>query len=130
MIGVCELLKDVYSIALKYSWVHTEYFTIYKTFEIILQSIVHEDNIACLKFITVPNIYSQTTHIAIPYHFFKTNIEQLKIKFVSVSTDNQLVNQLNKGITEKKFLHDHFVLMGWYRIQHIGRRVARFKISN
>ena len=66
MIGVCELLKDVYSIALKYSWVHTEYFTIYKTFEIILQSIVHEDNIACLKFITVPKIYSQTTHIAIP----------------------------------------------------------------
>ena len=52
LVDVSELLKQVYSIDLKYSEVHTKYRTISKTFGTINQSIVHEDNIAYLKFST------------------------------------------------------------------------------
>ena len=113
LVGVRELLREVYSIVLKYSEVHTEYHTIYKDFGAIPQSIIHEYNITCLKFYTVANISPQTKHIAIPYHFFQTKIEQIETKVVTVSPENQLAYQFTKGLPEKKFLHSCFVIMGW-----------------
>ena len=41
LVGVRELLREVYSIVLKYSEVHTGYHTIYKDFGAIPQSIMH-----------------------------------------------------------------------------------------
>ena len=70
LVDVCGLLKEVYSIVIKCSEIHTEYYKISKTFGTISQFIVHEDNSACLKFSTFSNISPQTKHIAIPYHFF------------------------------------------------------------
>ena len=88
LIGVCELIKEVYYKVLKYSEVHTEKHKISKTFEIITQYIFHEDNRACLKFYTVTKISTQTKHIATPYQLFQTDIKQIEIKVVAVRTDN------------------------------------------
>ena len=110
LIDVSELLKEFYSIVLKYSEVNTEYRTISKNFGTIPQIIAHEYNSACLKFATVPKIYVQTKHIYIPYHFFQTSIEQLEIKVLSVSTYNQLVDQFTKVLPEQRFRHDYFLL--------------------
>ena len=98
LIGVHEILKEVYSIFLKYSEVHTEYRTISKNFGTITQSIFHEDKSACIKFSTSPKRSTQNKQIYIPYHFFRTNIEQLEIKVVVVSTGNQLEYQFIKGL--------------------------------
>ena len=38
-----------------------------KTFAKIHQSLVYEDNPACLKFSTMPKIFIQTKHITTPY---------------------------------------------------------------
>ena len=96
LIGVSQLIKEVYCIVLKPSDVHTKYHTISKIFGTILQFIVHEDNSTCLKFATVPKTYPQTKHIAIPYQLFHTKIEHLEIKVATVSTDNQLANNFTK----------------------------------
>ena len=80
LISVHELLKEVYSIALKNFEVHTEYRMISKTFGTISQCIGHEDNIACLKIFIFPNISPQTKHISISFHFFKQILNILKLK--------------------------------------------------
>ena len=103
-VGVCELLKEVYSIVLKYYKLHTTYRKIFKTFGKNPQSIVHEDNSACLKFVTVPKIYLWTKDISIPDHFLQTNIENVGIKIAAISTDNQLANKFTKGLPDQRFL--------------------------
>ena len=113
LIGVRELIKEVYYIFLKYSKVYTKYRTISKTFGTINQSIFHEYNRSCLKIATFPNISPWTKRISIPCHFFQTNIEQIEIKVVEGSTGNQLANQFTKECQYHKFHHYHFVLMGW-----------------
>ena len=113
LIGVSELLKEVYSMVLKYSKVHNEYRTIYKTFGTVSQYIAHEDNRARIQFTTVPKISPRTKHIATPYHSFWTNIERLEIKVAAVSTDNQPADQFTKVLPEQKFCRDRFFLMRW-----------------
>ena len=52
-------------------------------------------------------------HIAIPYHFFISKIEELEIKVVAISIHDQLADQLIKGLTEVLFVKTRKVLMGW-----------------
>ena len=84
-----------------------------KTFIEIPQSIVHEDNAACLKFANLPKMSPRTKHIAIPYHFFRTKVQDLSIRIVAIGTDNQLGDQFTKGLVEVKFVRDRKRLMGW-----------------
>lgn len=79
----------------------------------IPQSSVYEDNASCLKFATAPKMSSRTKHIAIPYHFFRSKVNDLEVKVVSISTDNQLGDQFTKGLPEPKFVRDRKRLMGW-----------------
>ena len=57
-----------------------------KTFIEIPQSIVHEDNAACLKFANLPRMSPRTKHIAIPYYFFRTKVQgkDLSIRIVAI----------------------------------------------
>ena len=89
------------------------YRTISKTFKSIPQSIVHEDNEACLKFSTMHKMSPRTKHIAIPYHFFRSKVEELEIKVVGINTENQLADQFTKGLPQTKFVKDRQMLMGW-----------------
>ena len=49
---------------------------------------MHEDNEAYLRFATILKMSSNTKHIALPYHFFHTKVEELEIKVVGINTDN------------------------------------------
>jgi len=55
----------------------------------------------------------RTKHIAIPYHFFRTKIEELEVKVVGIDTNNQLADQFTKGLPQDKFVKDRNSLMGW-----------------
>ena len=61
-----------------------------KTFNLdkIPQSIVREDIESCLRFANMPKMSPRTKHIALPYHFFRSNVEELQIKVVAISTHN------------------------------------------
>ena len=84
-----------------------------RTFGKIPQSIVHEDNEACLKFARMPKMTPRTKHITIPYHFFCSKVASLEIKVIGINTENQLADQLTKGLPQDKFVKDRKSLMGW-----------------
>ena len=84
-----------------------------RTFTPITQSIFHEDNLACLKFATIPEISSWTKHIAVPYHFFRSKVENLEIKVVAIDTNNQKGDQFTERLPKPKFVKDRHNLMGW-----------------
>ena len=79
----------------------------------IPSSTVHEDNEACLNFATIPKMSPRTTHIAIPYHFFRSKVENLEIKVESIDTDDQLTDQFTKGLPQDKFEKARKKLMRW-----------------
>ena len=87
---------------------HSKAFTLDK----IPQSIVHEDNEACLKFANMPKTSPRTKHIALPYHFFRSKVEELEIKVVAISTHDQLGDQFTKELNEVLFVKARKELMG------------------
>ena len=48
--------------------------------------------------------FTKSKYTALSYHFFKTTVEELEIKVVAVSTDDQLVDQFTKGLTVELFI--------------------------
>ena len=55
----------------------------------------------------------RTKHVALPYHFFRSKVEELEIKVVHVSTHDQLADQLTKGLTVELFTKARKMLMTW-----------------
>ena len=55
----------------------------------------------------------RTKHIAIPYHWFRTKVEQMEISIDPISTDKQLADKFTKSLTLDKFLKGRKDLMGW-----------------
>ena len=115
LIGLREILKELYTHVLNdiVGIKDISYHKISKTFGNIPQSIIHEDNEACLKFATMPKMSPRTKHITIPYHFFRTQVENLEIKIVGINTENQLADQFTKDLPQDKFVEDRKSLMGW-----------------
>ena len=74
---------------------------------------VYEDNNACSKFARLPRLTPRTKHIAVPYHWFRTKVEQLEISIEPISTEKQLADQFTKPLTADKFLTARKELMGW-----------------
>ena len=54
----------------------------------------------------------KTKPMALPYHFFRTKIEELEIKVAVVSTHDQLVDQFTKGFAVEIFNKARKKLMG------------------
>ena len=77
------------------------------------QSKVYEDNAACLKFARLPRLTPRTKHIAIPYHWFRSKVEQLEIAIEPIDTEKQLADQFTKPLSLDKFLRARKDLMGW-----------------
>lgn len=85
-----------------------------KTFvPIVPSSQIYEDNEACLKFATLPKMSPRTKHIAIPYHFFRSKVENLEIKVLPIDTTNQLADQFTKGLREDDFIKARKCVLGW-----------------
>ena len=79
----------------------------------IPQSTVFEDNMACLKFARMPRITPRTKHIGIPYHWFRSKIENLEIIIERIDTDNQLADCFTKGLPPETFKLARKRLSGW-----------------
>jgi hypothetical protein len=79
----------------------------------IPQSTVFEDNNACLKFARMPKLTPRTKHIGVPYHWFRTQVENLEIHIERVDTSMQLGDQFTKGLTTDLFRVARKSLMGW-----------------
>ena len=56
---------------------------------------------------------SRTRHIAVPYYFFQSIVENPEVKVVDIDTNNQKDDQFTKGLPEPKFVKDRHSLMGW-----------------
>jgi hypothetical protein len=79
----------------------------------IPQSTVFEDNDACLKFARMPKLTPRTKHIGVPYHWFRTQVENLEIHIERIDTTMQLGDQFTKGLTVELFRTARKSLMGW-----------------
>ena len=122
LIAIREILKEILNIVFKTPADKSKptYATISRAFNKqndspnkLPKSIVYEDNTACLKFATMPKMSPRTKHIAIPYHFFRSKVEELEIKVVGINTENQVADQFTKGLAQDKFVRDRKALMGW-----------------
>ena len=87
--------------------------TISKAFQPVPQSKVFEDNKSCLRLASLGKMSPRTKHIAIPYHFFRSKIDELEIKVLSIDTKEQLADQFTKGLPEPQFIHLRKPLCGW-----------------
>jgi hypothetical protein len=79
----------------------------------IPQSTVYEDNDACLKFARMPKLTPRTKHIGVPYHWFRTQVENLELHIERIDTSTQLGDQFTKGLTVDLFRVARKRLMGW-----------------
>ena len=112
LIGIREILKEIFNHVFNDKTISPNYVTTHK-YGSIPQSNVYEDNESCLKFATLPKMSPRTKHIAIPYHFFRTKVQNLEIKVESVDTANQLADQFTKGLSQDMFEKARYWLMGW-----------------
>ena len=115
LIGFREILKEIYTHVLNdlKGYNSLTFNTVSKTFGEIPTSTVYEDNEACLRFAKTPKMSPRTKHIAIPYHFFRSKVENGEINIVGINTDNQMADQFTKGLPQDKFLSDRKKLVGW-----------------
>ena len=120
LIPLRQLLKEMMVIVflrdpdIRYS-THSKAFAdvVESTSVLIDQSTVFEDNHACLKFARTATLSPRTKHIGIPYHWFRSQIVSLDIHIAPIATNNQLADQLTKGLLEQPFVLSRFRLMGW-----------------
>ena len=110
LISIREILKEVHRIVFTSQQSQLAFSTHTRTAE-IFPSVVHENNSACLQFAALKKMSPRTKHIALPYNFFRSKIENLKIKIVPVDTSNQLVDQFTKGLPEDKFTSQRYALL-------------------
>jgi hypothetical protein len=80
---------------------------------VLAQSTVYEDNHACLKFARMAQLSPRTKHIGIPYHWFRTQVENLDIRIEPIATTKQLADQFTKGLSLVPFQLSRRILMGW-----------------
>jgi hypothetical protein len=115
LISVREILREIQRFAMSGKSRKLTLRTHSKAFVLdqIPKSIVYEDNESCLKFATMSKMSPRTKHIAIPYHFFCTQVSELEIAAIGVSTTNQLVDQFTKGLTENMLKKARNELMRW-----------------
>ena len=113
LIVIRGLRSDVYNIVFQSPRKTPDTQTLVTCFKPLSLSRVFEDNGACLKFASMPKMSPRTKHIAIPYHFFREQVTQLKIKVVDIDTDHQLADQFTKGLAMDKFEKARQELMGW-----------------
>lgn len=95
LIGIMEILKEIFVHVFNDKTTSSNYITTHK-YGSIPQSHVYKDNESCLKFATLPKMSPRTKLIAIPYHFFRTKVQNLEIKVEGVDTTNQLADQFTK----------------------------------
>ena len=67
----------------------------------IPKSKIYENNAACHKFARLPRLTPRTKHIAVPYHWFRTKVEEMEISIKPISTEKQLADKFTKPLCWK-----------------------------
>ena len=106
LIAIREIIQEIQTFVIAGKVKPIQFSTHSKTFTLdkIPQFIVHEDNESCLRFANMPKMSPRTKHIALPYHFFRSKIEELQVKVVGIFTHDQLADQFTKGLVEVLFI--------------------------
>jgi hypothetical protein len=60
------------------------------------------DNINSILLINNPTYHAKTKHIEVHYHFTRKNVLTREIKFIHVSTEDQVANIFTKALGIKK----------------------------
>jgi hypothetical protein len=84
---------------------------------VLEQSTVYEDNHACMKYACMAQLSPRTKHIGIPYHWFRTKVENLDIRIEPIATTKQLADQFTKGLSLVPFQLSRLLLRGSVEIQ-------------
>ena len=113
LIPLRETVKELQTFVFHSSSSDLQTSTLSTAFQPIPQSTVFEDNESCLRLATLGKMSPRTKHIAIPYHFFRSKIEELEIKVVPIDTKQQLADQFTKGLPEAQFVALRKSLCGW-----------------
>ena len=80
----------------------------------IVHSTVFEDNNGALGLATSPKMTPRTKHIAVKYHWFKSQIgEDRGVRIKKVNSELQKADIFTKGLTRDKFESIRKLLMGW-----------------
>ena len=80
---------------------------------VMAHSTVFEDNSAALTLANSPQMTPRSKHIALRYHFFRSEVASGNIKVVAISTAEQIADVFTKGVTFQKFEYLREKLMGW-----------------
>ena len=108
LIPLREILKEINKIVFKQEKLTPRCSTNSKSFSDIIsnesenpipKSKVYEDNAACLKFTRFPRLTPRTKHIAIPYHWFISKVDQMEIIIEPITSEKQLADQFTKSLT-------------------------------
>ena len=113
LIPLRETIKDLQKHVYSSTTSDLQTSTLSTAFQPIPQSTVFEDNESCLRLASLGKMSPRTKHIAIPYHFFRSKIEELEIKVVPIDTTKQLADQFTKGLPEPQFVILRKPLCGW-----------------
>ena len=62
-------------------------------------------------------MFPRTKCIALPYYFFRSDVENLEIKVFIVNINDQLADQFTKGSQDKSEIA-RYNLMGWLRVYY------------
>ena len=121
LIPICEVLKEIMTVVFDRD-ADIAYHSNSKAFEDanegtvlynIPQSTVFEDNDACLKFARMPKLTPRTKNFGVPYHWLRTQVENLEIHIERIDTTIQLGDQFTKGLTVDLVRIARKRLMGW-----------------
>ena len=74
---------------------------------------IFEDNLGALKIAKVPKIRSQTKHINLKYHHFRSFVDKVILSIHSLGTRKQAVNVMTKALPSDDFLRQRLFLIGW-----------------
>ena len=113
LIPLRETIKELQELVFSSKISDLKTSTISKAFQPVPQSKVFEDNKSCLRLASLGKMSPRTKHIAIPYHFFRSKIDELEIKVLSIDTKEQLADQFTKVFrSHSLFIFENLCLVG------------------
>jgi hypothetical protein len=74
---------------------------------------IFEDNTSCIKIATAPSMTPHTKHIALKYHFFRSQVKSGKVTILPISTTEQRADILTKPLIGDLFEYLRNKIMGW-----------------
>ena len=81
--------------------------------DLVMHSVVFEDNTGALQLAKVPKMTPRSKHIALRYHYFRKEVVDGNIKIEHISTKLQKADIFTKGLGDVKFRELRKLLLGW-----------------